>query len=80
MILPRATHKLPPYEPDRDFTDQKNYVGPPNDRIYKQGPCQRCGCIIFGDKPEVHEFCDVCETQTGKGTNNRRTGEWSLFS
>ena len=37
------------------------HVGPPNDRLYKQGKCQGCEIPLFGGNPSPREWCGDCD-------------------
>jgi hypothetical protein len=36
-------------------------VGPPNDRLYKQGICAGCQIPLFGGDPSPREWCGECD-------------------
>lgn len=37
------------------------HVGPPNDRLYKQGKCRGCEIPLFGGDPSPREWCGECD-------------------
>lgn len=39
-------------------------VGPPGDKLFKQGTCKDCGIPLFGKEPISREVCGLCLTET----------------
>lgn len=37
------------------------HVGPPNDRLFKQGVCKGCSIPLFGGDPIEREWCGECD-------------------
>ena len=35
-------------------------VGPPSDRLFKQGKCQLCKIPLFGLEPKKRTYCGTC--------------------
>ncbi|MGI9490460.1 MAG: hypothetical protein ACR2RF_32125 [Geminicoccaceae bacterium] len=36
-------------------------VGPPNDRLFKQGKCLICEIPLFGGEPITRDYCGECD-------------------
>lgn len=39
-------------------------LGPPSDRLYKQGKCGVCKIPLFGLKPKKRAYCGLCLKHT----------------
>ena len=44
----------------RDQAEELPSVGPPSDRLFKQGRCRDCGIALFGGEPMKRDICGDC--------------------
>lgn len=44
----------------RDQAEELPSVGPPSDRLFKQGKCRACGVPLFGREPVRRDICGMC--------------------